>query len=97
MVYVDELKVIVSKKKRAALVGEKWGHQWCHLWADSKYELMAFAVNLGLNKSWLHRSKICDHFDLVPSMREKAIKFGAKEYSFKTWFKDNRYPYIRKS
>jgi hypothetical protein len=91
MVYVDDLRVIVSRNKKAALVGKKWGHQWCHLWADSKDELMAFAINIGMKKSWLQNSRRYPHFDLVPSMRKKAIENGAKEYSFKTWLKENRF------
>jgi len=90
MVYVDDIRVTISRKIKALNVGKRWGHQWCHMWADSLDELLTFALSIGLKKSWLQHNRICDHFDLVPSMRKKAVDNGAKEYSFKTWLKDNR-------
>lgn len=46
----------------------------CHLMADSDRELAEFAKRLGLPKSWKHG----DHYDLTPSRRAKAIRFGAE-------------------
>lgn len=88
MVYVDDIQILISRKPTAALVGKRCGHQWSHLWADSIEELISFALSIGLKESWIHRSKVCVHFDIVPSMRKKAIEKGAVEYSFKVWLRN---------
>jgi hypothetical protein len=80
---------MVSRKAAAAFVGERCGHQWSHLWADSVEELIIFALSISLKESWIHRSKTCTHFDVVPSIRKKAISNGAIECSFKEWLVNN--------
>jgi len=50
----------------------------CHLYADSKKELIAFAKELGLKKRWIQRSrKGVLHYDLTESKRDQAIRLGA--------------------
>lgn len=56
----------------------------CHMFADSKGELVAFARRLRLKETWLqgeNRNPPFLHFDLVPSMRALAVKAGASELS----------------
>ncbi|MBD3349454.1 MAG: DUF4031 domain-containing protein [Candidatus Eisenbacteria bacterium] len=52
----------------------------CHLMADSKPELIAFATKLGLRHSWvqgLNDYGRVPHFDLVQSKRTRALELGA--------------------
>lgn len=57
--------------------------QTCHLLADTKEELVDFAVNsLGMNPRWLQDTRV-PHFDLVESRRRMAVENGAIELSRK--------------
>lgn len=76
--------------KQAYSVGERHGHKWCHLWADNIDELVEFALSIGLKRDWLQNSSRFPHFDIVPSYRQKAIKNGAIEISFKDWYLQNK-------
>ena len=69
-VYVDELR--------------SWPHARypfhngsCHLTADTTAELMAFAVSIGLRRSWFQHHPTANHFDLTPVFRMKALAAGA--------------------
>lgn len=54
--------------------------QWCHLVSDKSHsELHEFAGRLGLKRAWFQG----DHYDLVASKRELAIKLGAAAVSAK--------------
>lgn len=59
----------------------------CHLFAigsDARRELLTFARQLGLSTGWLqgeNRLPPFPHFDLVPRLREKAVRAGAQELS----------------
>src|SRR5947207_5819020 len=89
--YVDELQVSVSMNPAARSVGQRNGHQWCHLWADTNGELHAMASQLGLKPQWFQPGKRCDaselfpsepdfpHYDLTPGMRMRPIANGAQE------------------
>lgn len=86
MIYVDELakwgEIIGYHGKDAAQaerVGARNGHMWCHLFADEAdcEELHAFAKRLGMRRDWFQDN----HYDLVLSMRNKAVAFGAKQLS----------------
>lgn len=68
-VYVDAL--------REATVPRQRGTRWCHLMADSDAELEKMAAQLGLLRWWKHD----DHYDIVSSKRELAVKLGAVEVS----------------
>jgi hypothetical protein len=87
VIYVDKPFTAVSLNPAAKVVGERHGHRWCHLWADNLAELVAFAESIGLKQVWIHHSRVCDHFDLVPPMRQKAIDAGAKEMSLVEWYR----------
>lgn len=82
-VYVDQIVQHTQVKGEAA----RYGKRWCHLWADSLEELHAFAEQIGMQRRWFQAGAhihFC-HYDLVPSRRERAIKLGAVEMSFKTY------------
>ena len=49
---------------------------WCHMAADTVFELHQMASKLGLKKEWFQNKKT-PHYDLSPAMRTKAIKLGA--------------------
>jgi hypothetical protein len=100
MVYVDSLVNAISNNPQAYRAGARSGHQWCHLWADSEKELVAFAETLGLKREWIQHKKIkvfavggsrivdLTHFDLVPSRRQKAIDLGAKQVNIREFIRD---------
>lgn len=74
MVYVDS----AVWPYRAAL--------YCHLSADTLAELHAFALQLGLKRTWFQcppKSRY-PHYDLAPSRRAKAVQLGAKEVDRRT-------------
>lgn len=78
MIYVDEIRDYTPK-------GE-----WCHMWSDGdENELHAFAIVLGLQRSWVHRSRGISgeftHYDLRPSKRKQALKYGAQFKPLKEW------------
>jgi hypothetical protein len=78
MVYVDKV-VRYSIKIN--------GYQeWCHLLADTLEELHGFALQIGLKRAWFQNKKF-PHYDLVPSKREIAVCFGAKEINIREYLK----------
>lgn len=80
MIYVDDLlpwgKIVKYQNAQASFVGKRHNHMWCHMFADKAdcEELHEFAAKLGLKRSWFQGN----HYDLVPSKRELALKLGAK-------------------
>jgi hypothetical protein len=62
---------------QAQRVGDRHGHQWCHLFADDAdcEELHKFAAKLGMRRAWFHGN----HYDLVPTKRALAVRLGAIE------------------
>lgn len=61
------------------------GHkQWCHMGTndlspEGLEELHAMARKIGMKREWFQGSTDHKHYDLVPSKRAKAVKFGAIE------------------
>jgi hypothetical protein len=54
--------------------------QWCHMTADTEDELDAFAVKIGLKRSWCQRRGTpWVHYDLTPGKRRQAVAHGAVE------------------
>lgn len=84
-VYVDELRTIrpADSKPQA----QRNGDRWCHMTADSEQELHEFAARLGLKRTWYQVGgrKVwhwyLSHYDLVPSKRALAVRYGAREVS----------------
>lgn len=82
-VYVDDAMI-------PAKVG-RWNTTWCHMIADSREELHAFAARLGLRPSYFQESKGIGgnppkpgsmaaegwHYDVTANKRERAIELGA--------------------
>lgn len=51
---------------------------WCHMAVEGDIEhLHAFALQLGLKPEWFQDKPNAPHYDLVPSKRAAALKFGA--------------------
>lgn len=64
--------------------------RWCHLMADTRLELMKFAiVELRLNGSWVQNKRSGVHFDVTESKRRLAVARGAVEIEMRTpeWFR----------
>jgi hypothetical protein len=57
----------------------------CHLLADSEEELHAFALSIGMKRSWFQSgdSHAMPHYDLVASRRRLALTKGAIDISRK--------------
>jgi hypothetical protein len=88
LVYVDD---IVDWGEVARLKGLRWT-KWCHLWADTHQELLDMASRLKLKPEWIQGLNTKDeHFDLIPSKRTLAIKYGAKPISWRE-MADQLYP-----
>lgn len=74
-VYVDPIIPCIPNKN--------WKYHYsCHLVADTIAELHAFAVCLGLKRSWF-QDKTIPHYDLTANKRREAMKLGAKEIDTK--------------
>ena len=54
------------------------GKLFCHLIADSIFELHAFAEKIGVKRCWFHRG---NHYDLNSEQRCRAVESGAQEVS----------------
>jgi len=74
-VYVDDARIV-------AQVGRLRG-RWSHLTADTRTELDAFAARLGLRRGWIqHPGTPLEHYDLIDSKRELALRLGAVPITF---------------
>lgn len=69
-------------------------NNYCHMWTDSTHDdLDNFAVGtLGLKKEWAQEKRgaiVKDfyHYDISPSKRQRAIKWGAKPMALSAWIK----------
>jgi len=76
-VYVDNARI-------PARVG-RVNARWSHLFADTQDELHVFAQSIGLKRSWFQPGKPIAgkpsrhwHYDVTDSMRERAIRAGAR-------------------
>jgi hypothetical protein len=51
----------------------------CHMWADSKTELLHMADRIGVSRKWMQQPPRAKwlHFDICSSKREAAIRCGA--------------------
>lgn len=70
-VYIDELV--------------RYGNRhWCHMATDGGLmELHELAGRIGLKRAWFQVCSCVPHYDLVPSKRQLAIRYGAVEVSMK--------------
>jgi hypothetical protein len=51
----------------------------CHLFADDRDELHAFARRIGLKREWFQDHPTLWHYDLTPGRRTAAVRLGARE------------------
>lgn len=86
-VYVDEIAEHAEINIKPA--ARRYGQRWSHLTADSDEELHAFAARLGLKRGWFQTAprQAFRHYDVVPSKRALAVKFGAIEVRAREHFK----------
>ena len=75
-VYVDDVFI----KTTPGYLGMQWGAIWCHMTADTKEELHAFAASIGCRREWFQDKPAGHwHYDVTKSTRSKAVKAGAVE------------------
>ena len=85
-IFVDELRDCSHIKNYAT---KRYGSRWCHMWCDGDIEeLHLFALKIGLKRQYFQKSKVFDHYDLIPSKRMLAIRCGAEQMSLKTWLRE---------
>lgn len=76
-VYVDPPR-LYAEEPRGYVGRQRKEARWCHMIADTKDELLTMAQRLGLRREWMQFSRPrCPHFDLVPTKRALAVRFGA--------------------
>ncbi|MFD0883979.1 DUF4031 domain-containing protein [Streptosporangium algeriense] len=77
------MTVYVDDWRQRARVGRIRG-RWSHLVASDAEELHAFALRLGLRRAWFQpRNGTYQHYDVVESMRQRAIALGAVPVSWR--------------
>jgi hypothetical protein len=73
-VYVDDMLMQATVPNGERTVSGKWSH----LMADTDEELIAFARQMRMPRSWLqYPGTWKTHFDVVQSKRAQAIRLGA--------------------
>lgn len=72
MVYVDDMNA-------------KYGNKiMCHMIADTKEELLDMADKIGINHVYIQKENTYqEHFDICKQKRSLAVKYGAKEITWK--------------
>lgn len=92
MIYVDQTFVMESRDSQAKFVGTRTGHRWCHMWCDAggEDELHTMASRLGLRRAWFQPKRGFPHYDLVPSKRILAVRFGVTEVALTDWLRAQR-------
>lgn len=88
--YVDPLFAMEGRNAPVKRVGERHGHRWCHLWADSLEELHQLAGKIGMKPEWFQDKRGFPHYDLVPPRRAHALRLGAIEFSAADWIRGKR-------
>lgn len=68
-VYVDEVKLFPGARPPFHLGS-------CHLTSDTEEELHALASRIGLLRIWF-QPRSSPHYDLTPTLRERALAAGA--------------------
>lgn len=80
-IMVDELRSFPQKANTRQ--GQRWfgeGKRSCHMTitpGGPLEELHKFAESIGLKREWFQADKVCPHYDLMPSRRERALRNGA--------------------
>jgi Protein of unknown function (DUF4031) len=74
VIYVDALVDYGDLARERRLPGM----HWCHLLADTRTELHAFAAQLRLRRAWFQDHPTEWHYDITPTKRTVALRLGAK-------------------
>ena len=74
MVYVDDMKAEFKPKHRPGL-----NYIMSHMIADTEEELHEMAAKIGVARKWYQG----DHYDVTQSAKARAIKFGAKQITWR--------------
>lgn len=78
-VYVDVIRNY-QEQEFSNKAAQRYGKQWCHMWADDLEELHAVAEKIGLKRSYFqYKNSGIPHYDLTPAKRTKALAIGAVE------------------
>lgn len=80
MIYVDDLRPV---RRAAGCFGTRVSHS-CHMFADNRDELHAFAKKIGLKKAYFHYRGATSHYDLTVTKRQLAMAQGAAEVGTKS-------------
>lgn len=91
-VFVDPLFFCRSRNGGADRAAVRFGHRWCHMWCDPGDEeiLHTLAHRIGMRREWFQDRDGFPHYDLLPDLREKALKHGAVERSLFEWVRRRR-------
>jgi hypothetical protein len=79
-----------SRNRAAFIVGERNGHQWCHMWSDDLKALHKLAAKIGLKREWFQGDQRVPHYDLVPAKRSLALAHGAKERDMREYLMEKK-------
>lgn len=63
----------------------QYGTRWAHLWGDELPALHEFARDLNLHSAWFQDRARFPHYDVVPSVRLRALRAGAEALSIQAW------------
>jgi hypothetical protein len=84
MIVVDELRTYPIE--RIGPAARRFGTRWCHLMNDgTREELHAFAAKLGMPRVAFQDHPTLWHYDLIPELREQAVRLGAQEVQILEW------------
>lgn len=75
-VYVDE-PVEYAEEPKGYVGRTRARARWCHMIADTSDELHAIAQRIGLRREWFQADRWVGHYDLVPTKRALAVRYGA--------------------
>jgi len=64
--------------------GRKVTSRWCHMMADTREEIDAMALRIGLRLQWRQGSgSVIEHYDLTEPRRAAALAAGAVEITWR--------------
>lgn len=61
--------------------------KWAHMWGDDANckELHEMAEKIGMKREWFQDRRGFPHYDLRPSMHERALENGARLHDLGVW------------
>lgn len=85
-VYVDYSSVYPNEAIKPEAL--QFGNRWSHLFANDLTELHDFARAINLKSAWFQDRPRFPHYDIVPSIRRKAIAQGAQVKMIDDWLRE---------